>query len=93
MWDALWERMLSANAFGVDRSGFSGFGESVVTGVEVFTLFEVVGFGGELAAKAEESLLVGERDCVLYSVRDHKSCEVQQMCWVTKLLTLILTLF
>lgn len=59
MWDALWERMLSANAFGVDRSGFSGFGESVVSGVEVFTLFEVVRFGGELAVKAEESLLVG----------------------------------
>lgn len=59
MWDVLWERMLSANAFGVDRSSLSGFGESVVTGVEVFTLFEVVGFGRELAVEAEESLLVG----------------------------------
>jgi hypothetical protein len=43
MWYVLWERMLRANAFGVDRTGFSGFGESVITGIEVFTLFEVVG--------------------------------------------------
>jgi hypothetical protein len=68
MWDVLWERMLTANAFGVDRAGFSGFGESVVTGIEVFALFEVVGFGGELAVEAEESLLVGgEGLCVIFS--------------------------
>jgi hypothetical protein len=35
--------MLRANDFGVDRNGLSGFGESVVPGVEVFTPFEVVG--------------------------------------------------
>lgn len=58
MWNVFWERMLSANAFGVNRTSFSGFGESVVTGVEVFAFFEVVGLGGELAVEAEESLLL-----------------------------------
>jgi hypothetical protein len=43
MGDVLWERVLRANASGVDRTCFSGFGESVVTGVEVFALFEVLG--------------------------------------------------
>jgi len=59
MWYVLWERMLGADVFGVDRTGFSGLGESVVTRVEVFVLREVAEFGGELAVEAEESLLVG----------------------------------
>jgi hypothetical protein len=50
--------MLRANAFGVNRTSFSSFRESVVTRVEVFVLREVAEFRGELAIKAEESLLV-----------------------------------
>ena len=50
--------MLTANTFGVHRISFSGFGESVITRVEVFMLREVAEFGGELAIQAEESLLV-----------------------------------
>jgi len=71
MWDVLWERMLTANAFGADRSGFSGFGESVVTRVEVFTLFGVVGFGGGLSVEAEESLLIGGEGLVLLLIDVH----------------------
>jgi hypothetical protein len=62
MRDVLRERMLRANALGVNWTGFSGCEESEITGVEVFTFFKVlcwmVGFGGELAVEAEESLLV-----------------------------------
>jgi len=41
--DILWERMLRADAAGIDGAGFSGFGQGVVTGVEVFALLEVFG--------------------------------------------------
>jgi hypothetical protein len=51
--------MLRANAFGVNRTSFSGFGESVVTRVEVFVLCELAEFGGELAIEVDESLVVG----------------------------------
>jgi hypothetical protein len=78
MWYVLWERMLRANAFGVDRTSFSGFGESVVTRVEVFVLREVAEFGGELAVEAIVSLLVeGERLRVKFS---------EKTCWVTNYL-------
>lgn len=70
MWYVLWERMLRANAFGVDRTSFSGFGECIVTRVEVFMLCEVAEFGGELAVESEESLLVeGERPRFKFSKR------------------------
>jgi hypothetical protein len=62
--------MLRANAFVVDRTSFSSFGESVVTRVEVFVLREVAKFGGELAVEAEESSLVdGERLRLKFSKR------------------------
>ena len=38
-----WERVLGANAAGVDAAGFSGLGQCVVAGVEVLALFEVLG--------------------------------------------------
>lgn len=65
--------MLRANAASIDRAGLAGLGKGVVAGVEVFALLEVlgqvVGFRGELAVKAEETLLIrGERLGVL--VRD-----------------------
>lgn len=54
--------MLRTNGTGVDGGGFAGFGEGVVARVEVFALFEVfgevVGFRGELAVEAEETLFV-----------------------------------
>jgi hypothetical protein len=62
MWDILEKRMLSANVFYVDRFDFASFGESIVTRVEVLTLFRVFQFGGELSVETEESLLFrGER--------------------------------
>lgn len=63
MRDVLGERVLRANAAGVDARGLAGFGEGVVAGVEVLALFEVlgevVGLGRQLAVEAEETLLVG----------------------------------
>jgi hypothetical protein len=88
MWDVLWDRMLCANAFGVDRAGLSGIVESVVSGVKIFTRFNVVSFGGKFAVVAEESLLVvRERLRVTVNKGD-----VEKYCRITKLLTLIFTL-
>jgi hypothetical protein len=35
--------MLRADAAGVDTGGFTGFGQRVVAGVEIFALFQVFG--------------------------------------------------
>lgn len=72
IWDVLWEGMLSANTFRVDRFDFSGFGESIVTRVEVFTLFRVFEFGGKLSVETEESLLFRGEGLRVF-VKDHKS--------------------
>jgi len=67
MWDVFGQRVLGADYAGVDAACFAGFGEGVVTAVEVLALFEhlgeVVGFGGELAVQAEEPLLVWGEGC------------------------------
>jgi len=85
--------MLSANVFRGDRFDFAGFGESIVTRVEVLTLFRVFEFGGELSVETEESLLFWGEGLRVF-VRNHKSWEAGAQCTdVTKLLTLISTLF
>ena len=43
MGDILGERMLGANAAGVDGAGLASFGECVITRVEVFAFLEVFG--------------------------------------------------
>jgi hypothetical protein len=43
MRDVFGEGMLGADAACVDGAGFAGFGQGVVTGIEVFALFEVFG--------------------------------------------------
>lgn len=63
MWDIFGEGVLGSNTAGVDRASLAGLGESIVTRVEIFPLFEVlrkmVGLGREFAVETEESLLVG----------------------------------
>jgi hypothetical protein len=49
--DGVWRRVLAAETADKRVIGFAGFGESIVAGVEVFALLELV---------LEEILLVGE---------------------------------
>ena len=62
MWDILGERVLGANAAGVDFGDLAGFRESVIAGIEVFSFFKVfrkmIRLRGELSIEAEEALLI-----------------------------------
>jgi hypothetical protein len=41
--DVLGQRVLRADAAGVDAGGLAGFGQCIVAGVEVLALFQVFG--------------------------------------------------
>jgi hypothetical protein len=63
MWNVLREGMLRANTSSVNWACFSGLGKGIIARIEVLALLEmfskVIGLRGELAIKAEESLLIG----------------------------------
>jgi len=83
MWDVLWDWMLAANLGDANVGGFAGFGESVVAGVEVLALLQLVLeqilLVGQLAIEAEEALLVcrerADIDLLLLLKRVHR-CDV-----------------
>jgi hypothetical protein len=89
MRDVLRERMFSADATGVEGLGLTSLGHGVITGVEVFALFEVfgevIGFGGDFTIEAEESLLIwGERSDINFVllVGVHLVLEIVMVLWV-----------